>query len=255
MKLGFIGTGEITKAVVIGVLGSKIKFQKIYLSKRNSKISAFLTKKNKKIQIEKNNQDLINKSDWVFLAVTPKVGNKIIKKLHFKRRQTIVSFISTIQLPKLKKLTKNRTNIVRAIPLPPISLRKGPIPIFPPNKKVKDFFNKIGNTIEISNENLSLNFWTTSSMMAPFYEILNQQSSWLVQKGIKKKDAQNYITSLFLALAEDAYKKSNDLKKLVNESQTPKGLNEQSLKELKKMGFYNSLHKTSEVILKRLNKK
>ena len=84
MKLGFIGTGEITKAVVIGVLGSKIKFQKIYLSKRNSKISAFLTKKNKKIQIEKNNQDLINKSDWVFLAVTPKVGNKIIKKLHFK---------------------------------------------------------------------------------------------------------------------------------------------------------------------------
>ena len=54
MKLGFIGTGEITKAVVIGVLGSKIKFQKIYLSKRNSKISAFLTKKNKKIQIEKS---------------------------------------------------------------------------------------------------------------------------------------------------------------------------------------------------------
>ena len=49
MKLGFIGTGEITKAVVIGVLGSKIKFQKIYLSKRNSKISAFLTKKNKKL--------------------------------------------------------------------------------------------------------------------------------------------------------------------------------------------------------------
>ena len=32
MKLGFIGTGEITKAVVIGVLGSKIKFQKIYLN-------------------------------------------------------------------------------------------------------------------------------------------------------------------------------------------------------------------------------
>ena len=129
------------------------------------------------------------------------------------------------------------------------------IPAPPPNKMVKDFFNKIGNAIEISNENLSLNFWTTSSMMAPFYEILNQLSSWLVQKGIKKKDAQNYITSLFLALAEDAYKKSCDLKKLVNESQTPKGLNEQSLKELKKMGFYNSLHKTSEVILKRLKKK
>ena len=131
MKLGFIGTGEITKALVIGILGSKIKFKKIYLSKRNSKISAFLTKKSKKVQIEKNNQFLINKSDWVFLAVTPKVGNQIIGKLHFKKKQVIISFISTIQLKKLKELTKNNQDIVRAIPLPPISLRKGPIPIFP----------------------------------------------------------------------------------------------------------------------------
>ena len=39
MILGFIGTGEITKSVVLGILGSNIKFNKIYLSKRNSKIS------------------------------------------------------------------------------------------------------------------------------------------------------------------------------------------------------------------------
>ena len=37
MKLGFIGTGHITKAVVEGILGSKIKFSKIYLSTRNKK--------------------------------------------------------------------------------------------------------------------------------------------------------------------------------------------------------------------------
>ena len=46
MKLGFIGTGEITKAVVIGILGSKLKFKKIYLSERNKKISSFLRRKN-----------------------------------------------------------------------------------------------------------------------------------------------------------------------------------------------------------------
>jgi len=255
MKLGFIGTGEITKAVVIGVLGSKIKFQKIYLSKRNSKISAFLTKKSKKIQIEKNNQDLINKSDWVFLAVTPKVGNKIIKKLHFKRRQTIVSFISTIQLPKLKKLTKNRTNIVRAIPLPPISLRKGPIPIFPPNKKVKRFFSNLGTVIEINDEKKSLNFWSTSGMMAPFYELLNTLSKWLISKGVKKNSAQSYIASLFIALSESAYSHSNkDLSILVKNSQTPGGLNEQAVRSLRKLKFYSSTDKILNEILKRLKK-
>ena len=255
MKLGFIGTGEITKAVVIGILGSKLRVKKIYLSERNKKISSFLRKKNKKIKIEKNNQVLIDKSDWVFLAVTPKVGNQIIGKLNFKKKQVIVSFISTIQLPRLKKLTKNNKDIVRAIPLPPISLRKGPIPIFPPNKKVKKFFSNLGTVIEINNEKKSLNFWSTSGMMAPFYEFINTLSRWLILKGIKRENAQNYITSLFVALSENAQKNSGkDLSILVKNSQTPGGLNEQGVKLFKKNKFCKLTDKTLNDILKRLKK-
>ena len=51
MNLGFIGTGEITKAVVIGILKSKIKYKKIYISKRNKKISNFLKIQNKNIKV------------------------------------------------------------------------------------------------------------------------------------------------------------------------------------------------------------
>ena len=47
---------------------------------------------------------------------------------------------------------------------------------------------------------------------------------------------------------------SKDLKKLVKESQTPKGLNEQAVNELKKLGFYKSLNKVTESVLKRLKK-
>ena len=140
MKLGFIGTGHITKSVVEGILGSQINFSKIYLSKRNKKISSSLKKRSKKIDIINSNQDIINKSNWIFLAVTPAVGNKIIKNLKFKKNQTIISFISTIKMNELKKFVKVKSRIVRAIPLPFISLRKGPVPIFPPNKKVKIFF-------------------------------------------------------------------------------------------------------------------
>jgi len=254
MKLGFIGTGEITKAVVIGILGSKLKFKKIYLSERNKKVSSFLRKKNKKVQIEKDNQLLIDKSDWVFLAVTPKVGNQIIGKLNFKKKQVIVSFISTIQLQRLKKLTKNNKNIVRAIPLPPISLRKGPVPIYPPNKKVKKFFSHLGTVVEINNEKKSLNFWSTSGMMAPFYELLNTLSKWLVSKGVKKNNAQSYITSLFIALSESAYNHSNkDLSILVKNSQTPKGLNQQALKTLQKNNFYKTTTNVLNKIYKRLS--
>ena len=255
MKLGFIGTGKTASSVIIGICNSKIKFKQIIVSPRNKKTANFLKKNFRKVNIAKNNQEVINKSSWIFLSVTPKVGEKVIKNLRFNTNQTIVSFISTINLSDLKKMIKVKTEIVRAIPLPPISLKKGPVPIYPPNKKVKSFFDKIGSTIEIKNEKSSINFWSTSGMMASYYDLLRVMSDWLVKKGIKRQDAQKYITSLFLALSEDAVVNSKkDLKHLVKESQTPKGLNEQGLKEMSKKNVYKSVVNTLNSIHKRLNK-
>ena len=255
MKLGFIGTGKIASSVITGICKSKISFKQIIISPRNKIIANSLKKNFKKITIAKNNQEIIDKSNWIFLSVTPKVGKKIIKDLKFKSGQTIISFISTINLSDLKKLTKVKSTIVRAIPLPPISFKKGPVPICPPNKKVKSFFDKIGSTIEIKNEKLSTNFWATSGMMASYYNLLRTMSDWLVKKGIRRKDSQKYITSLFLALSEDAVINSQkDLKYLVQESQTPKGLNEQGLKVMSKKGVYKSVVDTLNSIHKRLNK-
>ena len=255
MKLGFIGTGKIASSVIIGICNSNIKFKKIIISPRNKKIANNLKNNFSKISISRDNQEVINNSNWVFLAVTPTVGKKIIKNLKFKNNQTIISFISTITLPELKKMINVKADIVRAIPLPPISLKKGPVPICPPNKKVKNFFDKIGSTIEIKNEKLSINFWSISGMMASYYDMLRVKSDWLVKKGIKRHDAQKYITSLFLALSQDAVINSKkDLKFLVKESQTPKGLNEQGLKEMTKKRVYKSVVDTLNSIHKRLSK-
>ena len=255
MKLGFIGTGKIASSTIKGICNSKIFFTSILISPRNQLIASNLRKNFRKVAIAKNNQEIVNKCDWVFLSITPTVGKKIIKNLNFKSNQTIISFISTITLLQLKKEIKVKATIIRAIPLPPISLGKGPVPICPPNKKVKEFFNKIGTTVEIKNEKSSINFWSTSGMMAPFYELLRVMTEWLVKRGVKKKDAQKYITSLFLALAEDAVVNSKkDLKYLVKESQTPNGLNEQGVRELTRSGFYQKLEKTLNNLHKRLDK-
>ena len=53
MKLGFIGTGKIASSVITGICGSSIKYSKISISSRNSKIAKGLKKKFKKISIEK----------------------------------------------------------------------------------------------------------------------------------------------------------------------------------------------------------
>ena len=255
MNIGFIGTGKIASAVITGIFKSNIVFKKIIISPRNKEVAKKLKKKFNTIKIAKNNQEVINLCSWIFLSVTPTVGKKIIKDLNFKSNQTIISFISTMDLKQLKKAIKVKAKLVRAIPLPPIALKKGPVPICPPNKDVRNFFNKIGTAIEIKNEKLSINFWSTSGMMAPFYQLLRTMTNWLIKRGVKRDKAQEYITSLFLALSQDAVENSKkDLKYLVKESKTPKGLNEQCVRELTKKGFYKKLEKTLNSVHKRLSK-
>ena len=255
MRLGFIGTGKIASSVITGICNSSIIYENIIISPRNKKIANNLKKKFKKIKIAKNNQEIINNSDWVFLSVTPTVGEKIIKDLKFRSNQKVISFISTITLSQLRKMIKKKIDIVRAIPLPPISLKEGPVPICPPNKKVKAFFDKLGSTVEIKNEKLSINFWSTSGLMAAYYNMLDTISVWLNKRGVKKLDAQKYVTSLFLALSKDAVINSTkDLKLLIKESQTPKGLNEQGLKEMIEKDVYKSVVSTLNSIHKRLDK-
>ena len=92
-------------------------------------------------------------------------------------------------------------------------------------------------------------------MMASYYEILRTMSEWLVKKGIKRIDAQKYISSLFLALSEDAVLNSKkDFRILVSDSQTPGGLNQQGLKEIKRKKVNRILIETLNSIHRRLNK-
>ena len=252
MNLGFIGTGNIVSDVVIGISNTKIKYKKIIISPRNKKKALYLKKYFKKVIIAKNNQEVINKSNWVFLGILPKVGELILPKLQFRNNQIIVSFISTINYSKLRKLIKTKSVIIRAIPMPPIRMGKGPVAIFPPNKKVKSFFDKIGTTIEIKNEKLSKNFWAISGTMASFYELLNVLSKWLMKKKTNELVSQKYVTLLYSALAELALiNSSKPLKNLVNE-QTPGGLNWQGVNELRKSGYYKLLEKSLKKIYKRL---
>ena len=254
MILGFIGTGKISSSIIYGIFKSKLKVKKIYISSRNINIAKKLAKKFRSIKVLKDNQEIIDKSSVIFLGITPNVGNKILPKLKFSKNKKIIILISTLNLEKLKSFTKVK-NIVRATPLPPIEIKRGPIIICPPNKFAKKIFINLGKVLEIRNEKLSYKFWSTASLMAAYYEILNTSSRWLVKKGINKKFAETYIAELFLALSQDAFNKSSQgYKKLVADSQTPKGLNMQVLNELKKGKFFTKFYKALDNVNKRVSK-
>ncbi len=74
-----------------------------------------------------------------------------MNKLKFNKNKKIISLISTINVEKLKKYTKSK-NIFRAIPLPFIGMRKGPIIICPRDNQLQNFFRHLGKVIALKNE-------------------------------------------------------------------------------------------------------
>ena len=83
MKLGFIGTGKIASSVITGICTSRISFQKILVSPRNRNIAQKLKKRFRKVNIATTNQEIVDKCNWIFLAVTPKVGEQKYYQIKF----------------------------------------------------------------------------------------------------------------------------------------------------------------------------
>ena len=67
MKIGFIGTGKIASSVITGICSSTILYNKILISPRNKIIAKNLKRKFKNIIIAKNNQEIVDNCNWVFL--------------------------------------------------------------------------------------------------------------------------------------------------------------------------------------------
>ena len=71
MQLGFIGTGEITSSIVTGLSSSGVTAHSIWLSPRNSAIANGLANRCKGISVASSNQEVLDHSDTIVIAVRP----------------------------------------------------------------------------------------------------------------------------------------------------------------------------------------
>ena len=233
---------------------SKIKLKQILISERNKKNSSALSKQFKKVKVVKNNQDIINNSSWVFIAVVPTVAKKILQELTFKKNQTVVSFVSTLNMNYLEKTIRPATSIVKAAPLPTIASTLGPIILFPNNAKVTKFFNHLGMAIVAKNEQENNHLWAMTATMATFFEYCNTLESWLVKRKVNPNKAKDLIASLMFGLSHSMLLSKTKTKQLVSDYQTKKGINEEFLKGLKQSGTFNAMNSNLTKILERIKK-
>lgn len=252
MTIGFIGVGKITNALVEGLCSSSIEKMTVYLSPRNEANAQRLAAKYAQVQRLESNQQVIDQSDIVFIAVRPAVAKEVLRTLVFRETHIVVSLVPLVKQADLLLAVAPATHVTRAVPTPAVMQHTGPILLFHSNDIVTQLFRHLGQPLEVTSEQQLHVLWTLTGLITPYYDLLNELSDWTIVNGVEPTTANQYIAGLFSALSFAAQQGSDiNFKELAQHAETPNGMNEQAGKEIREKGAHVAYRVASDNLLKR----
>jgi len=253
MKLGFVGTGAITSAIVTGLNAAGAERDTILVSPRNADIAAALAAKFPTVAVAASNQAVLDGSDVALLAVRPQVAVEVLSELKFRPDHRVISLMAITPLQKVAALVAPAATVVRAIPIPIVADRRGPTAIYPPDPVAAALFNRLGTAIETTSADQFDAFSTATATMAPFFAFAHEIAGWLARHDVPAEAARTYVATVFQGLANiAANQKEHSFAALAAEFATRGGINEQVIGHLKERGALASLSKALDAVLQRM---
>lgn len=252
MRIGFIGTGAIAKAVVLGLLRSGIAVDNITLSPRGKATAAELALLDERVRVGASNQEVLDASDVVCLAVVPQIAGEVLRELKFDHRHHVMSFIAGIPIGTMEGLVYPAGKLVRVIPLPAVAQGKGSTAICPPDAIAKTLFSALGKAVEVEDEHQYDALQAVTATMASFYAVLESQAAWLVRQGLKYDAARAFLSGYCVGLAHETTRTEGAFAPMIEGVMTPGGLNEQLHAELTRRGGYAHYQEALDRVLMRI---
>jgi pyrroline-5-carboxylate reductase len=242
-KIGFIGTGTITDAMVRGLLAEPAAMPQVMVSSRNAGVAAKLVADFPAVLVAGDNQAIVDSCDMVVLAIRPQVAEDVIRPLQFRRGQKVVSVVAATDRSTLLTWIGADVHLTQAIPLPFVVRRNGVTAVFPPDQQTAAIFDVLGTAVECETKEEYDLLAAASALMATYFGIMQRASEWLVAKGLPEEKGRAYLASLFAGLSETALVVGNDVGfiELSREFATQGGLNEQVFRDFEQRGGARAL--------------
>ncbi|WP_041164233.1 pyrroline-5-carboxylate reductase [Mesorhizobium opportunistum] len=254
MKLGFLGTGALTAAIVTGLKSGADNPVSVVLSPRNEEIAANLASRFPNVRVAADNQAVLDACDTVMLAVRPQIAHQLLPELRFRRDHHLISLIATLSREEIIGLTAPVSRVTKALPMPMIAHRLGATIIYPPDPGVRALLGGLGNVIEVDSSSEFDALSVVTATYATYFKYLDTIHRWLEAHGVPDTKGRDYIAALFKALghapetAPDA-----DFTHLAQDYATRGGINEQVLRELTARNVFDALTESLDGVHRRIS--
>ncbi|GAA0299504.1 pyrroline-5-carboxylate reductase [Streptomyces polychromogenes] len=226
-RIGIIGVGEIGRALVDGLCDGVEEPPEIYLSPRGARTAAELAQRYPNdVQVCADNQDVVNRSDVVILAVRPQDRAEALAGLRVGGDKVVVSVLTGVAIGELRRTLGTDAPVVRAIPLPSARERRSVTVTCPSHPAVDDLFGGLGGTLPVTDEATLNTFQVLTGTLTTHYRYLATLADWAARQGIPAEGADRYLRGLFQGVGRALGDDTRSLRQLASDHETPKGLNE-----------------------------
>ena len=250
MKIGFIGAGNMAKAIISGIIKSNfLSNSDIYINTRTFDKADEL-KSTYNINIERDKKQLVMIADIIILAVKPNQYETVIndiKKCDLKNK-VFVSIAAGLSLDKIKNMFGDKVKLIRCMPNTPVSVGEGMTGICK-NELVSEeelmyvtnLFNTIGRAEVIEEKMMDAVVAVSGSSPAYIYMIIEAMADAAVLEGMPRDKAYIFASQAVLGSAKLVLDSGIHPGELKDKVCSPGGTTIEAVRVLEEKGLRSSI--------------
>ena len=256
MKLGFIGCGNMAKAIINGIVSSGILNADDVIASCKTAASREKVKSSFGIQIAETNKEVVENSDIIVLSVKPQFYEEVITEIRriVQEDQVIITLAPGKTLAWLEKMFKKPTKIVRTMPNTPAMVSEG-MTAACPNEYVTDeelayvceILKSFGDVEVVPEKLIDAVVAVSGSSPAYVYMMIEAMADAAVAEGMPRHQAYKFAAQAVLGSAKmvlETGKHPGELKDMVC---SPGGTTIEAVKVLEETGFRGALMQAMDI--------
>lgn len=229
-KIGIIGTGQLAEYIITGIHKVKAPYTFV-VSPRSNRITKKL-KNNFKINIAKDNQDVINNCENILICLPAKNSLNELSKLRFGKDKILLSAMAGISREVICKATNINSVHTTMMPGYANAFNIGPSLLFPKNQFWQVFLSYLGPVFICVNEREFEVAATIGAVSGASFSLIRTLTKWFEDNGIKPEFAKDLVIQTLKANLEMLSKDDKTIDEIILGVTTPGGITENLNKTL-----------------------
>lgn len=250
MKIGFIGAGNMSTAIISGyVVKNKHAAKQIFVSDVDTNKAQAVAKKlgvNSCI----TNQEVVKNSEIIILAVKPNVYLDVLNEIKnlLSNQHIIVSIAAGVSIKKIEQQFTRKIKIVRTMPNTPAMVNEGMTVVAkndhvsqPELEHVLQLFNSVGKTAVIDEKLMDVIPGVSGSSPAYVCMLIEALADGAVLHGMPRDQAYQFAAQAVMGAAKMVLESGQHPGQLKDMICSPGETTIEAVKSLEKNGFRSAI--------------